>query len=67
MTTIDIENSGFTLCVKQPRQQPYKDEGEIGKAGDAAREHLGFESLRKLYAPEGSQVDPNELPFVTYK
>jgi hypothetical protein len=67
MTIIDIENSGFTLCVKKPQLHPYKDEGGIWKAGESAREHLGFEPLRRLYAPEGSQVDSNELPFITYK
>jgi hypothetical protein len=66
--TVEIENSGFTLCQAKPRLQPYKGESGIWKAGEAAPEHFGFEPLRKLYCPEGNLPETtDQLPFVVYK
>jgi hypothetical protein len=65
--TVDIANSGFSLCQAKPRQKPYKDESGIWKQGEAARQHVGFGPLRKLYAPEGQPLETDDLPFVTYK
>ena len=60
---IDLENSGFTLCQARPRLQPHNECG-VWKSGEAVGQHLGFESLRKLYAPKSQQLDTDEIPFV---
>jgi hypothetical protein len=64
---IDLEKSGFTLCTAKPHQEPYRDAGGIWKLPDGTPEHHGFESLRKLYAPEAQPVESSEIPFVILK
>jgi hypothetical protein len=58
---IDLANihQGFSLCVPQPNQKPYKV-GEIWKPQESSIEN--FDSIKSLYAPD--RIEEQDEPFL---
>jgi hypothetical protein len=59
--TIDMQRSGFALCVEQRHE---KD--AIWKAPSGMGDQL-FQSLKTLYCPDGRKEDANDLPLILTK
>jgi hypothetical protein len=61
--SIDIKNSGYTMCISRTQTQQPHDKDTIWKPEEGTGEQM-FNSIKTLYAPEGQQVDSSEIPFV---